>query len=90
MNKNINDEICEAEQELQHVGSCTTKGLTTKQIAHLDERFFLAIEKLVRLKGRRDVRVKEWTPTNILNSRENVNIKRSRETSPCRKRMKNT
>lgn len=65
MHQNIDTEIREAEQELKHVGSCTTKGLTDKQIAHLDERFFLAIEKLKWLKGRRDVRVFIWKPTNI-------------------------
>ncbi|ENV08961.1 hypothetical protein F966_02606 [Acinetobacter higginsii] len=68
-NKNIDDEIREVEQELKHVGSCTTKGLTAEQIAQLDERFFLAVEKLSWLKGRRDVRVFEWKPRNISNSR---------------------
>ncbi|WP_336143320.1 MULTISPECIES: ABC transporter ATP-binding protein [unclassified Acinetobacter] len=57
MDRNIEKEIRETEQELKHVGSCTTKGLTAEQIAHLDERFFLAIEKLAWLKGRRDIRV---------------------------------
>ncbi|WP_225761641.1 hypothetical protein [Acinetobacter sp. Marseille-P8610] len=85
----IDDEIREAEQELMHIGSCSTAGLTQEQIAQLDERFFLAIEKLAWLKGRRDIRVKEWTTTSILNSQESVNIKRSRATSLCRKRMKN-
>ena len=55
---NIDNEILATEQELKHLGSCTTKGLTNKKIAQLDERFFLAIEKLEWLKGRRDVRVK--------------------------------
>ncbi|ENW97360.1 hypothetical protein F904_00198 [Acinetobacter dispersus] len=89
MQHNIDKEIRETEQELKHVGSCTTKGLTQEQIAQLDERFFLAIEKLTWLKDRRDIRVKEWTTTSILNSQESVNIKRSRATSLCRKRMKN-
>lgn len=89
MFNNIDNEIRETEQELKHVGSCTTKGITQEQIAQLDEQFFLAIEKLKWLKGRRDVRVKEWTTTSILNSQESVNKKRSRVTSLYRKRMKN-
>jgi len=54
MHQNIDNEIRKTEQELNHLGSCTTKGLTNKKIAQLDERFFLAIEKLKRLKVRRD------------------------------------
>jgi hypothetical protein len=54
MHQNIDIEIRNTEQELNHLGSCTTKGLTNKKIAQLDERFFLAIEKLKRLKVRRD------------------------------------
>lgn len=65
MLQNIDVEIQEIEQELKHIGSCTTKGLTEKQIAHLDERFFLAIKKLNWLKGRRDVRVFVWKPVSI-------------------------
>lgn len=55
---NIDNKIRNTEQELRHLGSCTTKGLTNEQIAQQDERFFLAIEKLKWLKGRRDIRVK--------------------------------
>lgn len=88
MFNNIDNEIRETEQELKHVGSCTTKGLTQEQIAQLDERFFLAIEKLKWLKGRRDIRVKEWISTSILNSPENVHRKPSLETSHCRKQNK--
>lgn len=58
MHQNIDIEIQDTEQELKHLGSCTTKGLTNKKIAQLDERFFLAIAKLKWLKGRRDIRVK--------------------------------
>lgn len=47
---NIDNEILEAKQELKHLGSCTTKGLTNEQIAQQDERFFLALEKLKRFK----------------------------------------
>lgn len=54
MHQNIDNEIRSTEQELKHLGSCTTKGLTNKKIAQLDERFFLAIDKLKRLKVRRD------------------------------------
>lgn len=55
MHRNIDIEIQDTEQELKHLGSCTTKGLTDEEVAQLDERFFLAIEKLKWLKGRRDV-----------------------------------
>lgn len=82
---NIDNEIRETEQELKHVGSCTTKGLTQEQIAQLDERFFLAIEKLSWLKGRRDIRVKEWISTSILNSPENVHQKPSLKAGRYRK-----
>lgn len=54
MHQNIENEIRNNEQELKHLGSCTTKGLTDEEIAQQDERFFLAIEKLKWLKGRRD------------------------------------
>lgn len=52
MFNNIYNEIRETEQELKHVGSCTTKGLTQEQIAQLDERFFLAIAKQNKLIAR--------------------------------------
>ncbi|APV34826.1 ABC transporter ATP-binding protein [Acinetobacter soli] len=48
---NIDNEILKAKQELKHLGSCTTKGLTDAQIAQQDERFFLALEKMKLLKG---------------------------------------
>lgn len=34
-----------------HLGACTTAGKTEKEIAQLDERFFLACEKLKALKA---------------------------------------
>lgn len=40
MLQNIDVEIRETEQELKHIGSCTTKGLTDQEIAQLDERSF--------------------------------------------------
>ncbi|MDO7187293.1 hypothetical protein Q5M51_11840 [Acinetobacter baumannii] len=52
MFNNIDNEIRETEQELKHVGSCTTKGLTQEQITQLDERFFLAIAKQNKLIAR--------------------------------------
>lgn len=55
MHQNIDSEIRDTEQELRHLGSCTTKGLTDEEIAQQDERFFLAIAKLKWLKGRRYV-----------------------------------
>ncbi|EXD17281.1 hypothetical protein [Acinetobacter baumannii] len=38
--------------ELNHLGSCTTKGLIAEQIAHLDERFFLALDNQNKLISR--------------------------------------
>lgn len=38
--------------ELNHTGSCTTKGLSAEEIAHLDERFFLAAAKQKNLIAR--------------------------------------
>ncbi|MBS5201526.1 MAG: hypothetical protein KHY99_15260 [Acinetobacter sp.] len=51
--KNIN-EIRRLQTELNHLGSCTTKGLTKQQIAHLDERFFLALKQQNKLIARRN------------------------------------
>lgn len=48
----IKHEIRQLQIELNHLGSCTTKGLTTEQIAHLDERFFLAVAKQQKLIAR--------------------------------------
>ena len=48
---NIGNEILTTEQEIKHLGSCTTKGLTDEEIAQQDERFFLAISKLKWLKN---------------------------------------
>ncbi|WP_284090461.1 hypothetical protein [Acinetobacter pittii] len=50
----IKHKIRQLQIELNHLGSCTTKGLTTEQIAQLDERFFLAIEKQNKLISRLD------------------------------------
>lgn len=55
MHQNIDNEIRNTEQELMHLGSCKTKGLTDKEFAQQDERFFLVIAKLKWLKGRRDI-----------------------------------
>ncbi|QKN84181.1 hypothetical protein [Acinetobacter phage 5W] len=48
----ITNEIRQLQIELNHLGSCNTKGLNTEQIAHLDERFFLAIAKQHKLIAR--------------------------------------
>ncbi len=40
----ITHEIRQLQVELNHLGSCTTKGLTSEQIAHLDERFFWSLK----------------------------------------------
>jgi len=39
-------EVKQLQIELNHLGSCTTKGLTAEQIAHLDERFFGLLKRL--------------------------------------------
>ncbi|MGU3311806.1 hypothetical protein [Acinetobacter sp. M5A5_2a] len=49
--KNVN-EIRQLQTELNHLGSCTTKGITEQQIAQLDERFFLTIAKQYKLIAR--------------------------------------
>ncbi|WP_284087076.1 hypothetical protein [Acinetobacter pittii] len=36
----ITNEITQLQIELNHLGRCTTKGLSTEQIAQLDEHFF--------------------------------------------------
>ncbi|MEV8215798.1 hypothetical protein [Leifsonia sp. NPDC077715] len=48
----ITHEIRQLQVELNHLGSCTTKGLTEKEIAQLDERFFLAAAKQKNLIAR--------------------------------------
>ncbi|HCQ9722109.1 hypothetical protein L1Z58_18940 [Acinetobacter baumannii] len=48
----ITHEIRQLQIELNHTGSCTTKGLTEEEIVHLDERFFLAIAKQNKLIAR--------------------------------------
>ncbi|MBF1882356.1 hypothetical protein [Acinetobacter baumannii] len=45
-------QLRQLQSELNHLGSCTTKGLTDEEIAHLDERFFLAIAKQNKLIAR--------------------------------------
>lgn len=47
--KKIMLEVKQLQTELNHLGCCTTKGLTEEEIAHLDERFFLAIAKQNKL-----------------------------------------
>lgn len=50
--KKITSEITQLQIELNHLGSCTTTGLTEKEIAQLDERFFLAAAKQKNLIAR--------------------------------------
>lgn len=45
-------EVRQLQLEINHLGSCTTQGLTQEQIAHLDERFFLALAKQNKLIAR--------------------------------------
>ncbi|WP_413814502.1 hypothetical protein [Acinetobacter calcoaceticus] len=86
----IISEVTQLQIEVNHLVSCTTKGLSTEQIAHLDERFFLAIKKLNWLKGRRDIRVFVWKPVSICNSQESAHRNRNQNTRHCRKLQKNT
>lgn len=44
--------IRQLQRELNHLGSCTTKGLTKEEVAHLDERFFLALANQNKLIAR--------------------------------------
>lgn len=48
----ITQEIRQLQVDLNHLGSCTTKGLTKEEVAHLDERFFLAIAEQNKLISR--------------------------------------
>ncbi|WP_407480260.1 hypothetical protein [Acinetobacter baumannii] len=48
--RKITSEIAQLQIELNHLGSCTTKGLNAEQIAHLDERFFWLLKRLHCLK----------------------------------------
>lgn len=86
----LDKQIIEAKQQVDYWGTVITQGKTEEEIAHIDEQFFLAIEKLTWLKGRRDVRVFVWKPINTFNLQENESTKKSHVSSHCRKRMKNT
>lgn len=44
-------EMKNLQYEQSHFGACTTAGKTDQEIAHIDERFFLACEKLESLKA---------------------------------------
>ena len=55
----ITHEIRQLQVELNHLGSCNTKDLTAEQIAHIDERFFLAIEKQSKSKFQ-PIHTKHW------------------------------
>ncbi|MDC4405073.1 hypothetical protein NQ665_01785 [Acinetobacter baumannii] len=48
----ITYEIGQLQRELNHTGSCTTRGLIQEEIAQLDERFFLAAAKQKKLIAR--------------------------------------
>lgn len=49
--ENIKQEICRQRSLQDHLGACTIAGKTDKEVAHIDERFFLACEKLNALKA---------------------------------------
>ncbi|MDS7933293.1 hypothetical protein RMB03_18275 [Acinetobacter sp. V91_7] len=48
----ITNEIKQIQAELNHIGSCSTQELTQEEIAQLDERFFMALEKHNKLIAR--------------------------------------
>lgn len=50
-NQNIRQEIRHQLAIQNHLGACTTTGKSDKEIAHIDERFFLACEKLEALQA---------------------------------------
>ena len=50
-NENIKQEIGRQWSLQNHYGACTTVGKSDKEIAHIDERFFLACEKLEALQA---------------------------------------
>ncbi|NWK74148.1 hypothetical protein HYG93_07570 [Acinetobacter sp. SwsAc6] len=50
-NQNIRQEIRHQLEIQNHLGACTTTGKSDKEIAHIDERFFLACEKLEALQA---------------------------------------
>lgn len=45
------EELRQVQYQLDHLGACTTVGKTNKEIAQIDERFFLACEKADALKA---------------------------------------
>ena len=47
----IQMEIDHCKHDRLHLGACNTAGLTDEEIAHIDERFFFACEKLEALKA---------------------------------------
>ncbi|MCK4088382.1 hypothetical protein HCY58_15190 [Acinetobacter radioresistens] len=46
----LKDQITKAKYEANHFGCVNTRNKTEEEIAHIDERFFLALEKMGRLK----------------------------------------
>ncbi|AXY57279.1 hypothetical protein CDG60_12305 [Acinetobacter chinensis] len=49
--KRIQSEIDQCKNDRHHLGACTTSGKSDEEIAHIDERFFLACEKFEALKA---------------------------------------
>ncbi|ENW93387.1 hypothetical protein [Acinetobacter dispersus] len=49
----LDKQIIKAKQEVDHWGTVSTRGKTDKEIAHIDEQFFLANKNLKELKQRR-------------------------------------
>lgn len=47
----IKKQFTEARQQADHLACVNTRDKTKEEIAHIDERFFLALEKMERLKS---------------------------------------
>jgi len=50
-NEKIKLEMDNLRHQISHLGACTLAGKSDEEIAHIDERFFLACEKLDSLKA---------------------------------------
>jgi len=51
---NIKKQFTEARQQADHLACVNTRDKTEEEIAHIDERFFLALKKLSWIKARRE------------------------------------
>ncbi|WP_038342146.1 hypothetical protein [Acinetobacter sp. A47] len=56
----LDKQIIEAKQQVDHWGTVITQGKTDEEIAHIDEQFFLANKNLKELKQRRADLASKW------------------------------